>query len=329
MLTSVSNSVRVQIPQAASTFEPASNLRVPDCKRRRAFASSNSNLQNGPRMLGDLQRFAADYPVLTGWLVTVAIGLAAVLAALVGHRVAWAAALRVTRSRPFASTFLRFARDPTQVLLALVALQFVWDAAPEYLPRLASVERFTTLALIGAVTWLGIRCVAALADVVEQLNPVEATDNLHARRVRTQTQVLARTVMGLVAFIGVALGLMTFPAVRTLGTSLLASAGVAGLVIGIAARPVLGNLIAGLQLALAQPIRIDDVVVIEGEWGRIEQIRGSYVVVHIWDDRRLIVPLQWFIEHPFQNWTVTSAQQHRASATFPGTVRRRRSQRDR
>jgi small-conductance mechanosensitive channel len=101
---------------------------------------------------------------------------------------------------------------------------------------------------------------------------------------------------------------MSFPAVRTIGTSLLASAGVAGLVIGLAARPALGNLIAGLQLALTQPIRIDDVVVIEGEWGRIEEIRGSYVVVRIWDERRLVVPLQWFLEHTFQNWTLTSAE---------------------
>jgi small-conductance mechanosensitive channel len=277
------------------------------CRLRRSFASDDLNLQN-ERMLVELQAFGADYPMLTGWLITVAIALAAILASLVGHRVAWAAASRLTRSRVFASAFLRFARDPARLVLALVALQFVWDAAPDDLPRLVTVEHFTTLALIGALAWLGIRSVAALADAVVQLNPVDGTENLHARRVRTQTQVLARTVMGLIVFIGVALGLMTFPAVRTLGTSLLASAGVAGLVIGIAARPVLGNLIAGLQLALAQPIRIDDVVVIEGEWGRIEEIHGNYVVVQIWDERRLMVPLQWFIEHPFQNWTLTSAQ---------------------
>ncbi len=193
-------------------------------------------------------------------------------------------------------------------MFALIALQLVWEAAPDDLPRLATVERLTTLALIAALVWLGIRGVAALADAVIQLNPVDGAENLHARRVRTQTQVLGRTAMGIILFVGIAAGLMTFPAVRTLGTSLLASAGVAGLIIGIAARPVLGNLIAGLQLAFAQPIRIDDVVVIEGEWGRIEEIRGNYVVVRVWDERRLVVPLQWFIEHPFQNWTVTSAE---------------------
>ena len=95
---------------------------------------------------------------------------------------------------------------------------------------------------------------------------------------------------------------------RQIGASLLASAGVAGLVAGIAARPVLGNLIAGLQIALSQPIRLDDVVVIQGEWGRIEEITGTYVSVRLWDQRRLIVPLQWFIENPFTNWTRNSSQ---------------------
>jgi small-conductance mechanosensitive channel len=101
---------------------------------------------------------------------------------------------------------------------------------------------------------------------------------------------------------------MTIPGVRQLGTSLLASAGLAGLAVGLAAKPVLSNLIAGLQIALTQPIRLDDVVIIEGEWGRIDEITGTYVVVRIWDQRRLVVPLNWFMENPFQNWTRHSAE---------------------
>jgi small-conductance mechanosensitive channel len=101
---------------------------------------------------------------------------------------------------------------------------------------------------------------------------------------------------------------MTFPGLRQIGASLLASAGVVGVVAGIAARPVFGNLIAGLQIALTQPIRLDDVVIIEGEWGRIEEITATYVVVKIWDERRLVVPLQWIIQNPFQNWTRTGSQ---------------------
>ena len=153
-----------------------------------------------------------------------------------------------------------------------------------------------------------MRAASGLAEAVVRLHPSDVGDNLQARRIQTQTRVLARTVMFFVLLIGAASALMTFPAMRQIGTSLLASAGVAGLVAGIAARPVLGNLIAGLQIALSQPIRLDDVVIIEGEWGRIEEITSTYVVVKIWDERRLVVPLQWVIENPFQNWTRTGSQ---------------------
>ncbi len=137
---------------------------------------------------------------------------------------------------------------------------------------------------------------------------MDVRDNLYARRVQTQTRVLTRTLASLIALLGFAAALMTFPAVRQVGASLLASAGLAGLVVGFAAKPVLGNMLAGLQIVLTQPIRLDDVVIVEGEWGRIEEITGAYVVVKIWDEHRLIVPLQRFIEHPFENWTRTGAQ---------------------
>jgi small-conductance mechanosensitive channel len=113
--------------------------------------------------------------------------------------------------------------------------------------------------------------------------------------------------------IGAAFALMTFPGARQIGTNLLASAGVLSVIVGLAARSVFGNLLAGLQIALAQPIRIDDVLVVEGEWGRVEEITATYVVLNVWDQRRLIIPLQWLIEHPFQNWT-------RRSADLLGTV---------
>jgi len=193
-------------------------------------------------------------------------------------------------------------------VVILLVLQMVWEAAPDDLPRLSTVERFTTLALTVSLVWLGMRCVAGLSEAIIAAHPMSASDNLAARRIHTQTRVMARILMGAILFVGAALALMSFPAVRNIGTSLLASAGVAGLVIGLAARPTLSNLIAGVQIALTQPIRLDDVVVVEGEWGRIEDIGSSYVVVRIWDDRRLIVPLQYFLERPFQNWTVSSAQ---------------------
>ena len=249
-----------------------------------------------------------NHPDLSAWLVTLALALAAALGVSIAHRLTWAVVRRLAEARVMLRTLLRFAERPAGVVLILLALEFVWGAAPRDLPALEAVEHVTLLALTAAFGWLGVRCVEGIADAVFQLHPVDQADNLHARQVRTQTGVLATVASGLIVFVALALALMSFPAVRTLGTSLLASAGVAGLVVGMAARPVLGNLIAGLQLALTQPLRLDDVVVIEGEWGRIEQIRASYVVVNIWDERRLIVPLQWFIEHPFANWTLNSAE---------------------
>jgi len=255
-----------------------------------------------------LQAFATEHPVVIAWLETAGWALAAALVALIVYRVAWLVASRIAHRRVFASTVLALTRTPGRTVAVLLALQFAWDAAPHDLPRLDAVEHFTALALTIALAWLGTRCVAGLAEAIIATHPVTTADNLEARRVQTQTRVVARTIMGLILFVGVALALMSFPAVRAIGTSLLASAGVAGLVVGLAARPALGNLIAGLQLALTQPIRLDDVVIVEGEWGRVEEIRSTYVVVRIWDERRLVVPLQWFLEHAFQNWTRTSAE---------------------
>src|SRR5690606_21506645 len=138
--------------------------------------------------------------------------------------------------------------------------------------------------------------------------PLTSKDNLSARRIHTHTRVMARSIMIIVIVIGAGAALMTLPLLRQVGTSLLASAGVAGIVIGFAAKPVLSNLLAGLQIAMTQPIRLDDVVIVENEWGWIEEITATYVVVRIWDQRRLVMPLQWFIENPFQNWTRSTSE---------------------
>ena len=202
---------------------------------------------------------------------------------------------------------------PARVLLPLIALQAVWQGAPDNQPLMSGVRHANALLLLTTLTWLGLRAVRGVAHGVIGFHSVDVEDNLHARRIHTQARMLARTAMFTIVLAGLALMLMTFPAARQFGTSLLASAGVVGLVVGIAARPVFSNLIAGLQIALAQPIRLDDVLIVEGEWGRVEEITGTYVVLKIWDERRLIIPLQWFIENPFQNWT-------RSSAGIIGTV---------
>lgn len=198
-------------------------------------------------------------------------------------------------------------------LLPLIGLQTLWMSVPEDLTFLGGLQHLTSLTIIAVITWMGIRAIRAVQETVVARNPVDISDNLRARRIQTQTRLLVRTLSFFVLLFGIASMLTTFPAVRQVGTGLMASAGLAGLAVGFAAKPVLGNIIAGLQIAVTQPIRLDDVVIVENEWGRIEEITGTYVVVRIWDDRRLVVPLQYFIEQPFQNWT-------RHSSSITGAV---------
>ena len=136
---------------------------------------------------------------------------------------------------------------------------------------------------------------------------VDASDNLLARKHLTQVRILRQALAVLVIIVTAAFALMTIPNVRQFGVSLLAAGGAAGIIVGLALQPVLSNLLAGVQIALTQPIRIDDAVIVEGEWGNVEEITSTYVVVRIWDLRRLVVPLKYFLEKPFQNWTRESA----------------------
>jgi small-conductance mechanosensitive channel len=234
--------------------------------------------------------------------------LVAVVLALLVHRVSASVVLRLTRSMPVLNRAAQQCRAPAQVLLPLMALQAVWQGAPDNVPLIAGIRHANGLLLLVTLTWMGLRAVRGVAQGIIGLYPLNVEDNLQARGIHTQTRMLARTAMLIIVVAGLALILMTFPGARQIGASLLASAGVFGLVAGIAARPILSNLISGLQIALAQPFRIDDVLIIQGEWGRVEEITGTYVVLKIWDERRLIIPLQWFIENPFQNWTRNNAQ---------------------
>ena len=242
------------------------------------------------------------------WLDVLLSALFAVGLALAAHTIGAAILARILRFHDVGVLVVRHTRAPTRWVLVFAALNLVWVGAAATLPALAALEHATAIALIAAVTWLALGFIDALVAIIARFNPFEVEDNLHARRVRTQARVLGRTLKVVATVCGVGAALVTFPGVRQFGTTLLASAGMAGLVAGLAARPVLGNIVAGLQIALTQPIRIDDVLIVEGEWGRVEEITGAYVVVKVWDERRLVVPLQWFIEHPFQNWTRSSSQ---------------------
>lgn len=168
---------------------------------------------------------------------------------------------------------------------------------------LATVKHTLEIVAIVAVAWLAVAAIEIFNALVNYRLPDNLQDDVGARRKRTQAQLLRQIVTGFIVFSAVAAVMMTFPSVRSIGANLLASAGLAGLVLGMAARPALGNLIAGIQIALTEPIRIDDAVVVEGEFGRVAEVNTAYVVVRLWDLRHLIVPLSYFIEKPFQNWT--------------------------
>lgn len=175
-------------------------------------------------------------------------------------------------------------------------------------PRLEMVvSQIITLGIVAIVGWVAYLVVTVLTDFSIARHRIDMEDNLEARKMRTRVRVLRQALLMIIVLVTAAVMLMTFPGGRSIGVSLFASAGVAGIVVGFAARPVLSNLLAGIQIALTQPIRIEDAVVVEGEWGWIEEITSTYVVVKIWDWRRLVIPLSYFIEKPFQNWTRENA----------------------
>lgn len=144
---------------------------------------------------------------------------------------------------------------------------------------------------------------AVLASMAQWKYDTSVTDNALARRMQTRVRVLQKVLIVIIWLGALAGVLMQFERFRALGTTLLASAGVLSIVLGISAQKTFGSMIAGIQIALSHPISLDDVVIVEGEWGRIEEITFTYVVVRIWDKRRLIVPVTYFLEKPFQNWT--------------------------
>jgi len=170
-----------------------------------------------------------------------------------------------------------------------------------------AIRKFFAAAVVALIGWIVLIATNIAADHYVGGFALDAEDNLLARKAVTQARVLKRSLDVLILIVTAGFALMMFDSVRQYGVSLFASAGAAGLIVGLAGRPVLSNLFAGVQIAMTQPMRLDDVVVVQGEWGRIEEITSTYVVVKIWDLRRLIVPLTYFLENPFENWTRSSA----------------------
>ncbi len=196
---------------------------------------------------------------------------------------------------------------PAFVLLIALVLQYGVPAFVEYEDFVAFAARVGDILFITAIAWGLITLIRTTRDRLLRKADLTLEDNLQIRKVHTQYNILVRIAVFTIILIATAVTLMTFEGVRSIGISLFASAGVAGLIIGLAAQKALGTILAGLQIAITQPIRIDDVVIVEGEWGWIEEINLTYVVVRIWDLRRLVVPSTYFLDQPFQNWTRTSA----------------------
>jgi small-conductance mechanosensitive channel len=210
-------------------------------------------------------------------------------------------------SLPFQS-FNRNLRRPARFLGVVVGLNIA-IAFIEVSERVAgnlSILFESLIYVFGG--WALIELTDVVSDLVRDRYRLTKENNLTERKIITQFQYIKRVVSVVVFIVAVAFILLQFDKVRELGTGLLTSAGVAGIIIGLAAQKSIANLLAGFQLAFTQPIRIDDVVIVENEWGRVEEITLTYVVVRIWDERRLVVPLNYFNEKPFQNWTRSSSQ---------------------
>jgi len=165
-----------------------------------------------------------------------------------------------------------------------------------------------SLLLIFSITWIALQGTKAGAMYLQNKLDILAEDNLNARKRFTQIKVFNGIANSIIILVAIAISLLTFEQARTIGVSLLTSAGIIGIIVGFAAQKSIGMILAGIQIAITQPIRFDDVVIVEGEWGKIEEITLTYVVVKIWDERRLILPVTWFLEKPFQNWTRTNAK---------------------
>lgn len=245
---------------------------------------------------------------LLDWLPDLVVALLilaiAVLFALALHRWARKLVRRAIAGRyPFVFSVFTQTRGLTKAALLILVMMIAVPVAPLPPETAALLARMMAVAVIGLIGWAAIVALHIAADLYLRRFRLDIDDNLLARKHNTQVRVLARTVDVLLVMLTLSAALMTFPAVRQYGVSLFASAGVAGIVAGLAARPVLSNLMAGVQLAMTQPIRLYDAVIVENEYGTIEEITSTYVVVKLWDLRRMIVPLTYFIEKPFQNWT--------------------------
>jgi small-conductance mechanosensitive channel len=247
---------------------------------------------------------------LPGWAIALATVGVAVVAVIIVHRTAFGLLQRFARRSATAIDDMAIAHlnRPAFWLMILLVLGAVEPTLPIPPGWDAVWKRIIGLAAPGLTGWMVLALLAVARDAGQAQADISVADNLMARRRRTRIGILHRITVFLVLLVTFCVMLMSIPAVRSVGVTLAASAGLAALAVGAAAQPALKNLIAGVQMAFTAPIRIDDVVIMDGEWGRIEDIRLTFVVVKVWDERRLIVPVSKFLEDSFQNWTRETSQ---------------------
>lgn len=234
---------------------------------------------------------------------------AALLAFLV-HTVVFAV---MSRFRGVPHIFAQHTAWSLRVLAVAIAVDIALAGAPVPRDVAGPLRHALALVIIAGIAWFLVRLTNVAEDLLFRRLNVDTADNRRARRYRTQISVFRRIAVVVLSVVAIAVMLTTFPQLRVMGASMLASAGIAGIVIGLAAQSTLSNLLAGIQIALTDPVRLDDVVIVENEWGRVEEITFTYVVVKIWDQRRLVLPISYFTTRPFQNWT-------RNEAALLGTV---------
>lgn len=248
------------------------------------------------------------------WLISALLLVTAIALAVLAHRVAFRMATELVRNRDlFWRSIVSRNRRPLRLAFVVATVLIVQPLAPLTPEQGAIVHQVVVLCSVILLAWTAHTALHVWTVVYLRRFKLDSSDNLLARKHVTQTHILQRVAATMIVAVALASCLMTFDGVRQYGVSLLASAGVAGVIAGLALQPVLKNIFAGIQLAITQPIRIDDALLVEGEWGNVEEITATYVVIRIWDLRRLVLPLSYFIERPFQNWT-------REEATLIGTV---------
>lgn len=251
---------------------------------------------------------------LPDWAISLICIAVAVAVAVIVHRLFYNLLTRMVASWDlFWRSLVARTRRPARFAILVTTLAFAVSVAPLTDAQASIFRHALVICFIALVGWMAKTVKHIWLTVYLRRFKLDAEDNLMARKHVTQSRIMDRIADLLIITLVLATILMTFDEVRQYGVSLLASAGVAGIVLGLALQPVLKNLFAGIQLAITQPIRIDDALLVEGEWGNVEEITSTYVVVKLWDWRRMVLPLSYFIETPFQNWT-------RESSALIGTV---------